>query len=100
MTKRISGRVSVSESAGYHLASIPRGVYGEASKIYEEVAEFKDACEQGLRVMELAELSDVMGAVRGYLAKHWPGIALSDLERMALVTERAFKSGQRKVKDS
>ncbi len=32
---------------GYHLREIPKGVYGEASKILEEAAEFGEALEQG-----------------------------------------------------
>lgn len=35
----------------YHVKEIPRGVYGEISKIVEEVQELQDAEEQGARLM-------------------------------------------------
>jgi hypothetical protein len=53
--------------AGYHLAHIPRGTFGEPSKIMEEALEFQDAIRQGNPVMALCELSDLVGAVQGYL---------------------------------
>lgn len=81
---------------GYHLTEIPRGQFGEASKIAEETAEFIDAVEQGVSVMALVELSDLIGAVRGYLGKHHPNTTLDDLVRMADVTSRAFEDGTRK----
>ncbi len=79
---------------GYHVAVIPKGVYGEASKIAEEAAEFADAHRQGVVIMELVELADLYGAVRAYVGRH--GLTMADLERMADVTERAFKSGARR----
>jgi len=80
---------------GYHLAEIARGAFGHPSKIVEETAEFADAVEQGVKVMELVELSDLVGAIRGYLARKYPGITLDDLIAMADVTERAFLDGTR-----
>lgn len=81
---------------GYHLKDIPRGQFGEASKIAEETAEFIDAVEQQVSVMALVELSDLIGAIRGYLHKHHPQTTLDDLVRMADVTQRAFEDGTRK----
>ncbi len=81
---------------GYHLNEIPRGIYGEVSKIEEELAELKDACQQGNKVMELVELSDMVGAIIGYLRHYHPGYGLCDLLVMAQATERAFKDGTRK----
>lgn len=83
------------ESPGYHIRAIAKGELGEASKILEEAFELADAAEQGVAVMELVELSDLVGAVRAYLSKHHPSITLEDLVKMADVTERAFKSGRR-----
>lgn len=80
----------------YHLAEIPRGVYGEVSKIEEELAELKDAIAQGNRIMALVELSDLVGAVEGILIQHYAGIDLADLIVMAGATRRAFESGHRK----
>lgn len=82
-------------SPGYHIDQIPRGVFGEFSKIEEEIAEAKDAAKQECKVMELVELSDVIGAIKGYLAKHHPSILLSDLIAMADTTDRAFRNGHR-----
>lgn len=79
----------------YHVAEIERGVYGEPSKIGEEYEEFLDAREQGVAIMELVELSDMLGAVKGYLAKYHKGTTLQDLIDMQVVTERAFATGHR-----
>ena len=81
--------------AGYHLRSIEKGVVGELSKIYEEVEEIKDAAEQGVEVMLLVELSDMLGATQLYLEKHHPSITIEDLLKMSEVTQRAFKTGGR-----
>lgn len=80
---------------GYHLKVIPKGDLGELSKIQEELDEAVDAEEQGVSVMVLVELSDLVGAVEAYLAKHHPGTTLEDLQKMAAVTRRAFQSGRR-----
>jgi hypothetical protein len=82
---------------GYHLTEIPRGTYGEISKILEEAAELKDAMEQGQKLMCLVELSDLYGAIEGYLEKEYQGkITMTDIHNMAYATIRAFESGQRK----
>lgn len=83
---------------GYHIQPIARGVFGEISKIVEEVHELEDAEAQGIQVMVLAELSDIIGAMQGYLAKYHPSIKLNDLAQMAKVTQRAFDSGSRKAR--
>jgi hypothetical protein len=80
---------------GYHVSDIQRGTFGEFSKITEEMLELTDAKEQGCEVMVLCELSDLYGAIRGYLTTHHPGITMSELEKMADITERAFVSGER-----
>lgn len=81
--------------AGYHLKEIKKGVVGELSKVYEEVEEIKDAEEQGVDVMILVELSDMLGATQLYLEKHHPSISIQDLLKMSEVTQRAFKTGGR-----
>lgn len=80
---------------GYHIAKITRGELGEASKIAEETAEFMDAHAQGVRIMELVELSDLLGAVEAYMLKYHVGYNLTDLIRMKNVTKRAFENGHR-----
>lgn len=91
--------MSAAAPVGYHKNAIARGVFGDDSKIYEEIDEFADALDQGVKVMALVELSDVIGAIKGYLAKHHPSITLDDLIAMAEVTERAFTAGARGPRD-
>lgn len=82
---------------GYHLKPIPKGEYGDVSKIEEEIHELRDAIEQGNKVMALVELSDMVAAIKGVLDKHYGGVInLNDLIKMAEATDRAFKSGHRK----
>jgi hypothetical protein len=84
---------------GYHLNTISRGSYGEISKIEEELHEFKDAVSQSNRIMELLELSDLIGAVCGYLERYHSGFTIDDLLAMARATRRAFEDGTRKSRD-
>lgn len=80
---------------GYHVTEIRKGVLGELSKIEEELQELKDASLQNCKIMELAELADLYGAIESYLHKHHPSIKMCDLEVMSKITERAFKNGRR-----
>lgn len=82
---------------GYHLEEIPRGEYGEISKILEEAKELKDAMEQANKLMVLIELADLIGAIDGYLDKHYgTSMTIDNLITMAFATKRAFASGHRK----
>lgn len=83
------------DKIGYHIKHIEKGVLGESSKIREEFEEFLDAEMQGISLMQLMELSDMMGAIEAYLKKHFPDIAITDLLTMSWVTQRAFKNGHR-----
>jgi phosphoribosyl-ATP pyrophosphohydrolase len=83
------------EKPGYHLRGIEKGILGEPSKIREEAEELIDAYEQDSRVMELVELSDLMGAVEAFLAKRHPGYTLDDLKTFSAITQRAFVNGRR-----
>lgn len=87
--------VSSVSKPGYHMRNIDKGVLGDPSKIFEEVEEFMDAVDQKVSVMALVELSDLMGAVDAYLAKHHPSISFDDLRAMSDVTKRAFVNGRR-----
>lgn len=80
---------------GYHLKDIPKGVFGEVSKIEEEFLEFKDALKQGNDVMALIELSDQIGAIRGWLERNHPSITLEKLITMNDATTRSFVNGHR-----
>jgi hypothetical protein len=77
----------------YHLIDIPKGVYGEFSKIEEEFLELKDALTQENPIMALCELSDLIGAIEAYATKY--NVTLDDLLRMKGATTRAFQSGAR-----
>ncbi len=80
---------------GYHLKPIKKGVFGEASKIEEEVFEFLDAVKQKNDIMAIVELSDQIGAIRGWLAKYHPTVTLEHLIEMSDATTRAFVNGHR-----
>lgn len=80
---------------GYHLRPIAKGELGELSKLDEELDELHDAAAQGVKIMELVELSDLYGAMRLYLERHHPGTTMADLEKMNDVTRRAFLNGHR-----
>lgn len=80
---------------GYHRTEIPRGEYGEFSKIVEEFAELRDAHEQNADILELVELSDLYGAIAGYAEKRW-GIPMEKIAQMAEMTRSSFREGKRK----
>ena len=80
---------------GYHKMKIQKGVFGDSSKILEEVMELIDSENQGAKIMALNELSDLVGAIRGYLNKHHPAISFEDLIKMADITKSAFDDGER-----
>lgn len=84
------------DKPGYHLVAISRGELGELSKIREELDELADAMAQGSRVMALVELSDMMGAVQAFMARHLPGTSMQDLLTFSEITKRAFENGRRK----
>jgi hypothetical protein len=80
---------------GYHLREIEKGVFGEASKIVEEIHEFEEALEQGSDLMALIELSDCLGAMKAWLAANHPSMTFDQLERFSDITQRAFRNGRR-----
>lgn len=84
----------MSNKEGYHITSITRGVFGEVSKIEEEVQELKDAVRQNSKIMALVELSDLYGAIEEYLVKTY-NLSMEDLKIMSNITKRAFKNGHR-----
>lgn len=85
----------MSKDIGYHIRKIKKGQIGEISKIKEEIEELEDAIDQNARIMALVELSDLYGSIQLYLEKHFPDIKMKDLEKMSLITQRAFKNGKR-----
>jgi hypothetical protein len=87
--------MSLAKLYGYHIRDIEKGVYGEASKIKEETEEFLDALDQECELMALVELSDLVGAIQGYLDNHHKSLSIGDLMTMSQVTKRAFQAGDR-----
>jgi len=82
------------EKVGYHLKDIEKGVLGERSKIIEEFTEWQDSVAQDCVVMELVELSDLLGAIDHYVKDSY-NLTLTDLIKMKDITERAFDNGRR-----
>jgi hypothetical protein len=80
---------------GYHKRHINRGCFGHVSKIKEEFEEFQDAYDQNNPIMELLELSDLIGAIEAYALNHYD-IELCDLIKMKDATKSAFQDGTRK----
>ncbi len=81
---------------GYHLNQIPKAKFGSIEKIEEEFLELKDAVSQGAKIMALVELSDMLGAIKGYIKKEYGDkLTFEDLDKMAEITSRAFESGCR-----
>lgn len=81
---------------GYHVAQIKKGTLGQLSKVQEELDELVDAEEQGVKILQLCELSDLVGAIKAYVLTKHPNFELRDFEDMARLTEKAFKDGGRK----
>lgn len=80
---------------GYHLAKIEKRRFGSLGKIQEEVEELLDAHRQGSHVMILVEMSDLYGAMKGFLQENYPGFKMQDLEKFSSITQRAFENGHR-----
>ncbi len=80
---------------GYHKRRIKKGVFGEISKIREELEELEDAEHQGVAIMAMCELADLYGAIRAY-AKSKYKLTMEDLQKMADRTAEAFRDGSRR----
>lgn len=80
---------------GYHINDIKKGELGGISKIYEELSELEDSINQGVKIMQLVELSDLYGAIKAYVEKHHPEVKMKDIVKMSEVTKRAFDNGHR-----
>jgi hypothetical protein len=79
---------------GYHSRPIAKGVYGEVSKIREELEELEDSEELGVKIMAMCELSDLYGALQEF-AKRKYGLSMDDLKKMSDRTKEAFRDGTR-----
>lgn len=78
----------------YHRNEIRKGVFGQISKIQEELDELNDAEEQEVKILIACELSDLYGALEGYATRK--GLTMDDLKQMSDLTKKAFQSGARK----
>lgn len=79
---------------GYHKKEIIKGVLGEFSKIQEEFDELTDAVEQGDKVLQICELTDLMGAIESYVLNYFK-LSLDDLITFSDKTVESFKEGKR-----
>lgn len=79
---------------GYHLRKIETiGIYGQISKIKEEVEELEEAVEQDNKILALCELSDIYGALEAVAEKF--NVTMLDIAKMSDATKRAFRDGSR-----
>lgn len=78
----------------YHKREVIKGVYGKFSKIQEELDEALEATEQGCKILELVELSDLYGAIEAYVENEH-NISMNDLKQMSDLTKKAFREGAR-----
>lgn len=78
---------------GYHISEIPKGVIGEFSKITEEYEELLDAHNQKDSILELCEITDLIGAIEEYLKNF--NITLEDAIEFSNKTKQAFKENKR-----
>jgi hypothetical protein len=78
----------------YHTRKIKKGVIGEFSKIKEEFEELEDANIQGDKVLEVCELTDLLGAIELY-SKNKYNLTINDLKVFSDKTQESFLDGTR-----
>lgn len=91
---RLSNAIKKNKNIGYHSTIIPKNNIGTFLKILEEYEEVKDALLNNNKIMELVELSDLIGAIELYISTNY-NLSLNDLDIMNKTTQRAFKNGRR-----
>ena len=79
---------------GYHKKEITKGIIGEFSKIQEEIDELTDAIEQDDKIMQICELSDLIGAIESFSINKF-NLTLEDLVKFSNKTKEAFREGKR-----
>lgn len=80
---------------GYHKKIIKKGKLGEFSKIIEEYEELLDSFEQNDKILQLCELTDLLGAIEEYTILKF-NITLDDLIKFSDKTKKSFIEGKRK----
>lgn len=78
----------------YHKREITKGILGEFSKIKEEFEELEDAFQQGDKILQMCELSDLIGSIESYCETEF-NISLDDLITFSNKTKEAFKENKR-----
>jgi len=78
---------------GYHKNKITAGVLGEFSKIQEEFEELSDAFEQDDKILQICELTDLIGAIECYISKF--NLTINDLKSFSDKTKSSFEEGTR-----
>jgi hypothetical protein len=82
---------------GYHLRKIQtQGVFGQPSKIREELEELEEALDQDNKILAMCEMADLYGAIEGVADRM--GINMEDVRKMSEATKRAFLDGSRTSK--
>lgn len=71
----------------FHKKEITKGIYGEISKVEEEIEEYKDAIAQNCKIMSDLELADIYGALEGLANSH--NLSMADLKSMSDITKKA-----------
>lgn len=79
---------------GYHKKDIKKGSMGEFSKIHEEFEELTDAFEQEDKILQICELTDLIGAIESYSETKF-NLSLTDLIKFSKKTKSAFKEKKR-----
>lgn len=80
---------------GYHENNIIKGVLGEFSKIQEEYQELEDAICQQDKILQICELTDLIGAIETFAACKF-NLTLDDLIKFSNKTKSSFREGKRK----
>lgn len=74
---------------GYHKKEIKKGILGEFSKIQEEIDELTDAIEQDDKILQMCELTDLIGAIESFSELKF-NLTLEDLIKFSNKTKSAF----------
>jgi len=78
----------------YHKRKIDKGVLGEFTKVQEEFVELLDAVEQDDKVLQICELTDLIGAIECFAEEKF-SLSLGDLIKFSNKTKESFKEGTR-----
>lgn len=81
----------------YHKREIKKGEIGEFSKVQEEFIELLDAYEQEDKVMQICELTDLVGAIQLFSEKQF-NLTLEDLIKYSNKTQESFKEQKKNNK--